>query len=107
MSVRSNRVGPRELGEEAAARSMWPWSGDRYCLSGYRLHRGGALTLRGFGVPSRIYRAISSTTVNDDRLAIVNTVIVTVPTYDVALVLHVAPMGISGLEGMACSGVKA
>jgi hypothetical protein len=58
-------------------------------------------------VPSRIDRAPSTAAVNDGRLAVVNTVIVTVPTHDVAFVRHVTPMGISGLIGMAFACVKA
>jgi hypothetical protein len=58
-------------------------------------------------VPSRIDRAPSTATVNDGRLAVVNAVIVTVPTHDVAFVLYVAPTGISGLESMARSDVEA
>jgi hypothetical protein len=40
-------------------------------------------------------------------LALVIAVIVTIPTDHVAMVRHVAPMGISGLVGMACSYVNA
>ena len=58
-------------------------------------------------MPIRIYRAIPATTVNDGRLALVNALIVTVPTHEVAFVSHVAPTGISVLVGMACSNVKA
>jgi hypothetical protein len=56
-------------------------------------------------VPTRIYRAISAAT-NDGRLALVNAVIVTVPTDDVAFVHHVAPTGISCLVGAANSYAK-
>jgi hypothetical protein len=86
---------------------MWPWSGDRYRLSRYRLCRRGGLTLLGVGVPSRIYRAPAAAAVNDGRLALVDAVIVTVPTHDVAFVRHVAPLRISGLVGMAYPYVKA
>ena len=58
-------------------------------------------------MPIRIYRAIPAATINDGRLALVNALIVTVPTHDVAFVSHVAPTGISVLVGMACSNVKA
>ena len=61
----------------------------------------------GSWVPIRIYRAISTATGNDGRLALVYAVIVTVPTDDVAPVRHLAPMGISGLVGMTCSYVDA
>ena len=57
-------------------------------------------------MPTRIYRAISAATVNDVRLALVNAVIVTVPTHVVAFVRHVAPTGVSGLVGMACLYAK-
>jgi hypothetical protein len=81
---------------------MWSRSGHRYRLSGYRVYRGSGLTLLGVGVPTRIYRAPATATVNDGWLAVIDAVIVTVPTHDVALVRHVAPMSISGLIGMDC-----
>jgi hypothetical protein len=87
---------------------MWPWSRNGYCsLSRHRVRRGGALGLRGFGVPGRIYGAITSATGNNFRLAFVNAVIVAIPTYDVAFVYYVAPMRISGLESMARADIKA
>jgi hypothetical protein len=58
-------------------------------------------------MPIRIYRAIPAAAVNDGRLALVNALILTIPTHEVAFVSHVAPMGISILVGMACSNVKA
>jgi len=85
---------------------MWLRSGDR-CLSRYRVCRREALALRGVGVPTRIYRAISAATVNDGRLTLVNAVVVAVPTHDVAFVRHVAPMGVSVLVGMGCLYGKA
>jgi hypothetical protein len=45
-------------------------------------------------VPIRFYGAISAATVNDNRLALVHAVIVTVPTGDVPLVRHMAPLGV-------------
>jgi hypothetical protein len=87
---------------------MWLLSGDRYCtLRRCRVCLSGALALRGIWVPIRIYRAMTAATVNDGWLTLVNAVIVTVPTRDVALVCHVAPTGISVLVSMACPYVKA
>jgi hypothetical protein len=76
-------------------------------LSSDCVWRGDALALRGLGVPIRIYRAPAAAAVNDGRLALVDAVIVTVPTHHVAFVRHVAPMRISGLVGMAYPYVKA
>jgi hypothetical protein len=59
-------------------------------------------------MPTRIYRAISTATIDDGRLALVNAVVVTVPIDGVASpVPYVAPTGISHLIGMAGSYVKA
>jgi hypothetical protein len=103
---RAYQIGSPELVAQPAASSMWLRSGDR-CLSRYCVCRRGALALRGVGVPTRIYRAISAATVNDGRLTLVNAVVVAVPTHDVAFVRHVAPMGVSVLVGMGCLYGKA
>jgi hypothetical protein len=84
----------------------WVWGSVPQLELVSRLSQGPP-ALRGVGLPTRIYRAISATG-NNGRLALVNAVIVlTVPMDGVAFVRHVAPTGISCLIGAASSFAKA